>query len=174
MTVHVTRSDGWIALNAGARLRCCAGLRHPVLELPYQSLLNGIAHPEDPAVLRHLDASTKPPVAFEFHDNTCAPWRDLFKKAGLEPPDCQGPEHILRRVSPTEAVEGIPLTAPLRGDDPGHAVFRDYWDTARSDAFYAACECPGAAWQQGQLILFAASKTCCCCLDYLTVSFGSA
>lgn len=96
---------------------------------------------QDPSRWRHLDVPDKTTRVFEFHDNTLRALRDLLCAAGLSHPDQLGPEHILRRVSPTEVrslAARYRYLAPgvlLRGDDPGHAVFRDYWDTARSDAF---------------------------------------
>lgn len=53
-----------------------------------------------------------------------------------------GPEHILRRVSPTEVRS---LAALYRFLEPGellagvpeHAVFRTFWPQARSDSFAA-------------------------------------
>ena len=96
---------------------------------------------QDPSRWRHLDVPDKTTRVFEFHDNTLRALRDLLCAAGLSHPDELGPEHILRRVSPTEVrslAARYRYLAPgvlLRDEDPGHAVFRDYWDTARSDAF---------------------------------------
>ncbi|HRA57724.1 MAG TPA: FMN-binding glutamate synthase family protein [Thermomonas sp.] len=96
---------------------------------------------QDPSRWKHLDVPDKTTRVFEFHDNTLRALRDLLCAAGLSHPDQLGPEHILRRVSPTEVrslAARYRYLAPgvlLRGEDPGHAVFRDYWDTARSDAF---------------------------------------
>ncbi len=78
---------------------------------------------------------------YEFHRNTVSALRDLLGAAGLSHPSQLGPEHILRRVSPIEVRSLAALyrfLAPgelLGGRVPGHAVFRDFWPYARSDAF---------------------------------------
>ncbi|QNN46985.1 FMN-binding glutamate synthase family protein [Thermomonas brevis] len=96
---------------------------------------------QDPARWKHLDVADKAVRVAAFHDNTLRALRDLLCAAGLEHPDQLGPEHILRRVSPTEVRSlaalyrylepGELLTARL----PEHAVFREFWHQARSDAF---------------------------------------
>ncbi|HOV95641.1 MAG TPA: FMN-binding glutamate synthase family protein [Thermomonas sp.] len=96
---------------------------------------------QDPSRWKHLDVPDKTTRVYEFHDNTLRALRDLLCAAGLSHPDQLGPEHILRRVSPTEVrslAARYRYLAPgvLLGDeDPGHAVFRDFWNGARSDAF---------------------------------------
>ncbi len=62
--------------------------------------------------------------------------------AGLEHPDQLGPEHILRRVSPVEVRSLAALYPFLKpgelledGESTDHAVFREFWDVARSDSF---------------------------------------
>ncbi len=96
---------------------------------------------QDPSRWQHLDVPDKATRVFEYHDNTLRALRDLLCAAGLEHPDQLGPEHILRRVSPTEVrslAARYRYLAPgvlLRGEDPGHAVFHDFWRVARSDAF---------------------------------------
>ncbi len=77
----------------------------------------------------------------EFHANTLHALRDLLCAAGLEHPDQLGPEHILRRVTPIEVRSLGALYRFLKpgellgGRIPAHAVFRDFWQAARSDAF---------------------------------------
>ena len=68
--------------------------------------------------------------------------RDMLCAAGLSHPQQLGPEHILRRVSPIEVRSLAALyrflePGELIGGVPEHAVFRDYWADARSDAFTA-------------------------------------
>ena len=96
---------------------------------------------QDPARWKHLDVADKAVRVAAFHDNTLRALRDLLCAAGLEHPDQLGPEHILRRVSPTEVRS---LSALYRYLEPGellggrlpeHAVFREFWHQARSDAF---------------------------------------
>ena len=67
--------------------------------------------------------------------------QELLSAAGLRHPSELGPEHILRRVTPSEVRS---LATLYRFLEPGellrdagstHAVFRDYWQQARSDSF---------------------------------------
>ncbi len=96
---------------------------------------------QDPARWKHLDVADKSVRVATFHANTVRALRDLLCAAGLEHPDQLGPEHILRRVSPFEVRS---LSALYRYLEPGellggrlpeHAVFREFWQQARSDAF---------------------------------------
>ena len=96
---------------------------------------------QDPARWKRLDVPDKAGRVAEFHGNTLHALRDLLSAAGLEHPDQLGPEHILRRVSPTQVRS---LRALYRFLEPGellggripeHAVFQDFWQAARSDAF---------------------------------------
>jgi len=88
-----------------------------------------------------LDVPDKAARVAAFHRNTLHALRDLLCAAGLQHPDQLGPEHILRRVSPTEVRSLGALyrfLAPgelLEGRVPEHAVFRNFWQVARSDAF---------------------------------------
>ena len=95
---------------------------------------------QDPKRWGKLDVPDKASRVFEFHDNTLRALRDLLCAAGLEHPDQLGPEHILRRVSPTEVRSLRALYRYLEPGElldgaPAHAVFRDFWKDARSDAF---------------------------------------
>ncbi|MFN7183627.1 MAG: FMN-binding glutamate synthase family protein [Thermomonas haemolytica] len=96
---------------------------------------------QDPGRWKHLDVPDKATRVYEFHRNTVSALRDLLCAAGLSHPDQLGPEHILRRVSPTEVRSLAALYRYLEPGDllggrvPGHAVFRDFWQQARSDAF---------------------------------------
>ena len=96
---------------------------------------------QDPARWKHLDVADKSVRVATFHANTLRALRDLLCAAGLEHPDQLGPEHILRRVSPVEVRSLSALyryLAPgelLGGRLPEHAVFREFWQQARSDAF---------------------------------------
>ena len=90
---------------------------------------------------KRLDVPDKASRVAEFHGNTLHALRDLLCAAGLEHPDQLGPEHILRRVSPTEVRSLGALYRFLKpgellgGGIPEHAVFQDFWQAARSDAF---------------------------------------
>jgi glutamate synthase domain-containing protein 2 len=96
---------------------------------------------QDPGRWRKLDVPDKATRVAEFHGNTLHALRDLLCAAGLEHPDQLGPEHILRRVSPTEVRSLAALYSFLRpgellgGRIPEHAVFQDFWQASRSDAF---------------------------------------
>ena len=89
---------------------------------------------------KHLDVPDKATRVFQFHQNTLKALRDLLGAAGLTHPAQLGPEHILRRVSPTEVRS---LAALYRFLEPGellasvpkHSVFRDFWLEARADSF---------------------------------------
>ena len=94
----------------------------------------------DPARWRHLDVADKSVRVQQFHDNTLKALRDMLCAAGLEHPRQLGPEHILRRVSPIEVRSLASLYRFLEPGEllegvPSHAVFRDFWAEARSDAF---------------------------------------
>jgi glutamate synthase domain-containing protein 2 len=91
---------------------------------------------------QHLDVTDKGQRVFNFHQNTLKALRDLLCAAGLEHPDELGPEHILRRVSPTEVRSLGALYAFLKPGDllgriPQHAVFQQFWASASSESFAA-------------------------------------
>jgi glutamate synthase domain-containing protein 2 len=96
---------------------------------------------QDPKRWKRLDVPDKASRVAEFHGNTLHALCDLLCAAGLEHPDQLGPEHILRRVSPTEVRSLAALYRFLKpgellgGRIPEHAVFQDFWQAARSDAF---------------------------------------
>jgi len=95
---------------------------------------------QDPARWRLLDVPDKADRVFHFHQNTLRALRDMLGAAGLEHPMQLGPEHILRRVSPTEVRSLAALyrflePGELLGGVPEHAVFRAFWPVARSDSF---------------------------------------
>jgi glutamate synthase domain-containing protein 2 len=97
---------------------------------------------QDPDRWRKLDVPDKAARVASFQQNTLKALRDLLCAAGLTHPQQLGPEHILRRVSPTEIRslrELYPSLAPgeLLDGVPKHSVFRDYWQAARSDSFAA-------------------------------------
>ena len=97
---------------------------------------------QDPKRWRNLDVPDKATRVHHFHDNTLHALRDLLCAAGLEHPSQLGPEHILRRVSPTEVRSLGVLYRFLEPGEllarvPEHAVFRQFWGDARSDSFAA-------------------------------------
>jgi glutamate synthase domain-containing protein 2 len=95
---------------------------------------------QDPSRWRKLDVPDKATRVHRFHHNTLQALRELLCAAGLEHPSELGPEHILRRVSPTEvrslgALYRFLAPGALLDGTADHSVFRDYWHEARSDAF---------------------------------------
>jgi glutamate synthase domain-containing protein 2 len=95
---------------------------------------------QDPKRWRSLDVADKGERVRAFHANTLHALRDLLCAAGLEHPAQLGPEHILRRVAPTEirslaALYWFLAPGELLGAIPEHAVFRDFWAQSRADSF---------------------------------------
>ncbi|MFC7300992.1 FMN-binding glutamate synthase family protein [Cognatiluteimonas weifangensis] len=95
---------------------------------------------QDPRRWKHLDVADKATRVFMFQRNTLQALRDLLCACGLRHPDELGPEHILRRVSPTEvrslaALYRFLAPGELLQGVPEHAVFRSFWASARSDSF---------------------------------------
>ncbi len=97
---------------------------------------------QDPSRWRHLDVADKAVRVAGFQQNTLKALRDLLCAAGLSEPGQVGPEHILRRVSPTEvrslaALHRFLEPGELLNGVPDHAVFQDFWADASSEAFTA-------------------------------------
>jgi glutamate synthase domain-containing protein 2 len=95
---------------------------------------------QDPKRWRSLDVADKGERVRAFHANTLHALRDLLCAAGLEHPAQLGPEHILRRVAPTEirslaALYWFLQPGELLAGIPEHSVFRDFWPQARADSF---------------------------------------
>jgi glutamate synthase domain-containing protein 2 len=95
---------------------------------------------QDPRRWRSLDVADKGERVRAFHANTLHALRELLCAAGLEHPAQLGPEHILRRVAPTEirslaALYWFLQPGELLEGIPEHAVFRDFWAQSRSDSF---------------------------------------
>ncbi len=97
---------------------------------------------QDPSRWKALDVEDKAARVANFHQNTLKALRDLLGAAGLDHPSQLGPEHILRRLSPTE-VRSLGMLyrflAPgeLLDRVPEHAVFKRFWAQARTDSFDA-------------------------------------
>ncbi len=95
---------------------------------------------QDPSRWKHLDVADKTSRVHQFHENTLRALRDLIAASGLSHPREIGPEHILRRVSPTEIRSLATLyrflePGELLHDKPRHAVFQQFWPGARADTF---------------------------------------
>ena len=95
---------------------------------------------QDPARWKALDVDDKARRVFNFHQNTLRALRDILGAAGLEHPEQIGPQHILRRTSPTQVSSLAALYRFLQPGElldrvPEHAVFRAFWAASRSDSF---------------------------------------
>lgn len=95
---------------------------------------------QDPGRSKQLDVPDKATRVYQFHRNTLSALSDLLCASGLEHPGQLNPEHILRRVSPTEvrslgALYCFLQPGALLDGVPDHAVFQDFWTSARSDSF---------------------------------------
>jgi len=88
-----------------------------------------------------LDVPSKAQRVANFHANTLAALAEMLGAAGLSHPAQLGPEHVLQRVSRHEVSSFAELhdrLTPgelLAGGADRHAVFRDFWESARSDSF---------------------------------------
>ena len=100
---------------------------------------------QDPGRWNHLDVPDKATRVYHYHQNTLKALRELIAAAGLRHPSELGPEHIIRRCSPTEVKS---LAGVYRYLQPGqllaldldpalHSVFHTYWSRARADSFAA-------------------------------------
>ena len=98
---------------------------------------------QDPSRWRRLDVPDKAERVHQLHRNTLKALGELLCASGLEHPSQLGPEHILRRVTPTEvrslgALHRFLEPGALLGDGPyPHSVFETWWAAARSDSFAA-------------------------------------
>ena len=95
---------------------------------------------QDPARWRALDVEDKATRVFNFHQNTLRALRDMLGAAGLEHPSQLGPEHILRRVAPTEVrARWRRCTASSRPASCSTACLSSrvptFWASARPDSF---------------------------------------
>lgn len=95
---------------------------------------------QDRARSSNLDPTQKTARVFNYHRNTMRALGELLSAAGLTHTDQLGPEHILRRVSPTQirslgSLYRFLEPGELLEGQPEHSVFRDYWPLARTDSF---------------------------------------
>jgi len=92
-----------------------------------------------------LDVPDKAERVRRFHDGTLHALADLLAAAGLSHPCELGPEHVIRRVSPTE-VRSLAALYPwlepgeLLAGEARHSVFRAFWKDASPDSFNAPAE----------------------------------
>ncbi len=95
---------------------------------------------QDPSRWKKLDVPDKSERVQMFHENTLKALKELLAASGLTHPNQIGPEHIIRRVSSVEvrSLSALyPFVKPgeLIGGVPDHAVFKVFWNVARSDSF---------------------------------------
>jgi glutamate synthase domain-containing protein 2 len=95
---------------------------------------------QDPSRWKKLDVPDKAERVKMFHSNTLKALKELIAAAGLNHPIEIGPEHVIRRVSSTEvrslsALYHFVKPGELVGGLPDHAVFKVFWDAARTDSF---------------------------------------
>ncbi len=95
---------------------------------------------QDPLRQRALDVETKAMRVYRFHQNTLHALKELLAAAGLSHPEELGPEHIIRRLSPTQISSLAGLYRYLKPGEllrgvPDHVVFQEFWMAASADAF---------------------------------------
>ena len=96
---------------------------------------------QDPSRMRALVVGNKAERVFHFHQNTLKALRELLAGAGLEHPSQLGPEHIMRRVSPTE-VRSLADFYPwhrggeLLGEGTRLPHFERFWAAADANSFH--------------------------------------
>ena len=89
---------------------------------------------------RALDPADKGNRVYNFHRNTMEALGELVGAAGLTHPNQLGPEHIVRRVSPTEVALVSELIEYLNPGDllenrADHPVYNMYWKMASPETF---------------------------------------
>ena len=98
---------------------------------------------QDPKRYRALDPGDKATRVHNFHENTLFALKELLSAAGVNHPAELGPEHIIRRVTPTEvrSLATLHLWLPANilrdGGMPEHRVFQMYWEASSPDTFGA-------------------------------------
>lgn len=95
---------------------------------------------QDPKRWRNLDVTDKTQRVFRFHQNTVNALADLLSAAGLHHPQELGPEHVLRRISPTEvrsfeSIYKFLEPGSLLDGTADHEVFKAYWPKSSSATF---------------------------------------
>ncbi len=96
---------------------------------------------QDPRRWKHLDVTDKSQRVFNYHQATVHALAELLSAAGLSHPQELGPEHVLRRISPTEVrafdrIYNFIAPGSLLGDNlPEHDVLTSFWQQASADSF---------------------------------------
>ena len=92
-----------------------------------------------PDLVRGLDVTKKRQRVANFHRNTVTSFLEILGAAGLSEPEDLRPEHIHRRISPTEVrhygetYDYVEAGSLLSSSPP--AVLADAWEAARADRF---------------------------------------
>lgn len=95
---------------------------------------------QDRARSNNINPADKAVRVYNYHRNTMRALGELLSAAGLTHTSQLGPEHIVRRVSPTQIRSLASLYRFLEPGEllnglPEHSLFREYWPVARSDSF---------------------------------------
>ncbi len=96
---------------------------------------------QDPLRQRALVVPDKGQRVAQFHGATVKALAELLSAAGVDAPRGLTPEHVLRRISPTQVsslaqvYKRIPRGGLLSGTLPEHLVFQAYWQQARAEKF---------------------------------------
>ena len=103
---------------------------------------------QDPQRQKAIVVPDKAERVYRFHQNTLIALKELVQAAGLTHPSDISARHIVRRTGEQEVkllANLLPFLAPgallaaIRGEaDWPHAVYRIYWNQARSDSFALA------------------------------------
>ena len=89
---------------------------------------------------RALVVPDKAERVYNFHHNTLKAFAELLAAAGLDHPNQLGPEHVIRRISPT-SVQSLATVYPfltpgqLLVDPDNVPMFRRYWAKASAQSF---------------------------------------
>ncbi|WP_440995302.1 FMN-binding glutamate synthase family protein [Arhodomonas sp. SL1] len=103
---------------------------------------------QDPRRGANLDVTDKGDRVYHFHRSTLTSLAEMLAATGLSHPSEIGPEHVLRRISRTEALSYRDLhqflmPGELLEGDTDAPMFRDYWASARPDSFAPPAEIAG-------------------------------
>jgi len=100
---------------------------------------------QDPDLVRGLDVAGKKNRVFNYHRSTIRGFLEILGAAGLSDPTELRPEHIQRRVSPTQVQDygriyqhlepGALLTSSPTGASSICCVFSDVWEAASAERF---------------------------------------
>ncbi|MBS0465259.1 MAG: FMN-binding glutamate synthase family protein, partial [Proteobacteria bacterium] len=96
---------------------------------------------QDPLRQKALVVDTKAHRVARFHEHTLKALKEMLEAAGLSHPQELGPEHIIMRVSPSQAQSFASLYKFLKpgelltGVPQDYPVFRTFWEAASPQAF---------------------------------------